>query len=148
MPFQLIEVNTLPEFTTYTNAFWNAYNNPPQPGFDCAALIITSISAAISDLIDRFLTSSKEDPTHYFSIIDTSTSDKKVVGGGCWNVHLENPYAKESDDDRGVYWWPEENDSRKFTERDFMECMAPRLQRHRRLHVRKWMRILIGNAFC
>jgi len=136
MSFKLLEISNLSEFTNHVSAFWSSYNDPPQPAFHCAAPITSTLSAALSDLINRFSTSLKEDPTiHYFSVIDTSSPDNKVIGGGSWNIFLEDPYANESKNDRGIYWWPEGSDSKKFTERMFMGRVGLRLQRHRRPHV-------------
>jgi hypothetical protein len=138
MSLQLIEMSTTTDFTEFIYAMWESYNNPPQAGFDCAIPFKSTLAETLVDPIERFSRELKEDPTvHYFSVVDTSTAEHKIVGGGSWNVYLEDPYAKEPENDRGIYWWPEGSDSRKFTEQIFMDRLSTRLERCRRPHVRK-----------
>lgn len=82
---------------------------------------------------------SKEDTTsHYFFVIDTSTPENKVVGGGSWSIYEENPFAKEQESEgRGVYWFPEGSDSRKFAEIIFEKRVAVMLERAQRPHAGK-----------
>lgn len=136
MSFKLVGISSFSEFTTWASALWISYNNPPTPWFHCILPIASTVSAAIDDIRDRFYEDSREDPTfHYFIVIDISTLESKVVGGGSWSIYLEDPFAKEQKSGgRGVYWFPEGSDFKKFTEILLGKRIGINLQRARRPH--------------
>ncbi|KAI1173358.1 hypothetical protein F4777DRAFT_558197 [Nemania sp. FL0916] len=136
MGFELQEIDPATDFPALARCMFDSYQNPHQSFFYAWFPVHGDTNdareAAIADCATYLHKWHVEDPTSYWQkVVDTETG--RIVGGGLWNIHKENPFAHEREA-REVTWYPNDG-SRRFAEQLLEIHLGPRIRAGQRPHV-------------
>jgi len=138
--FSLSKIPKNSDFSAVAPVLFHGNTTPRNSTNEFIFPILTTSEAAIEDCRNRVSTITNQDPnTHYMQVVDDD-ADGRVVA--CSEVRIyenneTNPFFKGvfPDMERGIFWWPEGSDTRRFVARIFEAALGVNRVRKKRPHI-------------